>query len=76
MAMRNPANVLPEPVGAAIRTSEPACTSGHPLACASVAPSGKRAANQLAMAGCRSSKAGVFGMDLIEPVVTDKGCPI
>ena len=51
MATRNPASVLPEPVGAAINVSRPAAISGQPRACGSVGPSGKRRRNHSATAG-------------------------
>ncbi len=51
MATRNPARVLPEPVGAAIRVSSPAEMSGHPLAWGLVGPSGNRRRNHSATAG-------------------------
>src|SRR5437016_5958366 len=56
MQMRNAASVLPEPVGAEIRTSFPARISGHPRSCGSVgAP--KRVENHSAT---RGSKADII----------------
>src|SRR5690554_3083622 len=52
MAMRNPARVLPEPVGAASRTCSPAAMAGQAAAWAGVGPSVNRWRNQAAMAGC------------------------
>ena len=54
MAIRNPAKVLPDPVGAAISVSWPDAMAGHPRACASVGPSGNRCSNQAATAGWNS----------------------
>ena len=54
MAMRNPARVLPDPVGAAISVSWPEAMAGHPWACASVGPPGNRCSNQAATAGWNS----------------------
>ena len=54
MAMRNPARVLPDPVGAAISVSCPEAMAGHPWACASVGPPGNRCWNQAATAGWNS----------------------
>ncbi len=51
MATRKPVRVLPDPVGAAIRVSTPDRMRGHPSAWGAVGPSGKRRANQEAMAG-------------------------
>ena len=50
-ATRNPASVLPEPVGAAIRVSRPGAISGQPPVCGAVGPSGKRRRNHSATAG-------------------------
>jgi len=48
---RNPARVLPEPVGAAIRVCSPALIWGQPPAWAGVGPSGNRRSNQARTAG-------------------------
>src|SRR5256885_17036378 len=55
MAARNAANVLPEPVGAAIRALRPAWMSGHARCCGSVG-SRKRDSNQRLMAGWKTGK--------------------
>ena len=54
MAMRNPARVLPDPVGAAISVSWPEAMAGHPWAWASVGPPGNRCSNHAATAGWNS----------------------
>src|SRR5688572_15880848 len=53
--MRNPARVLPEPVGAATRVCSPAEIGGQAASCAGVGPCGKRSRNQAATAGCSST---------------------
>jgi hypothetical protein len=59
MATRNPASVLPDPVGAATSVSRPDAINGQPATCGSVGPSGNRRANHPATAGWnRSSPAG------------------
>ena len=58
MATRNPASVLPDPVGAAIRVSRPAAINGQPRAWGSVGPSGKRRRNQAATAGWSVARTG------------------
>src|SRR5256885_15524518 len=55
MAARNAANVLPEPVGAAISALRPAWMSGHARCCGSVG-SRKRDSNQRSMAGWKTGK--------------------
>ena len=52
MAARNAANVLPEPVGAAISAWRPLPMAGHASRCAGVAPSGNALANHACTAGC------------------------
>src|SRR5271168_1712967 len=54
MATRNPVSVLPDPVGEATRTSDPAAMWGQAADCGGVGPAGKRRANQLATAGWKS----------------------
>ncbi len=51
MQTRNPASVLPDPVGAAISVSDPAATYGQPSACGVVGPSGNRRRNHSVTAG-------------------------
>ena len=51
MATRNPARVLPDPVGAEMRVSWPEAMRGQPRAWGSVGPSGKRRRNHSATAG-------------------------
>ena len=51
MQTRNPASVLPDPVGAAISVSRPAAMWAHPASWGGVGPSGKRRANHSATAG-------------------------
>src|ERR1017187_4192725 len=51
MHTRNPASVLPEPVGAAISVFLPAAISGQPSVWAGVGPSGNRRSNQARTAG-------------------------
>ncbi len=55
MATRNPARVLPDPVGAAMRVSVPWAMSGQPCSWGREGPSGKRRANQVATAGWNPS---------------------
>ena len=55
IAMRKPASVLPDPVGAATRVCSPAAMDGQAASCAGVGPSGKRSRNQAATAGCSST---------------------
>src|SRR5580658_9864415 len=57
MATRNPASVLPDPVGAATSVSLPAAIRGQLRACGSVGPSGKRCLNQALTAGWNPSTA-------------------
>ena len=68
MAARNPARVLPEPVGAQISVCRPATIAGQPPAWASVGPSGNRRSNHARTAGWNRSRmpgtgemAGVAG---------------
>src|SRR5436190_16743180 len=64
MAARNAANVLPEPVGAAIRALRPAWMSGQARRCGSVG-SRKRDSNQRAMAGWKpDTDIPKYGEDL------------
>src|SRR5580658_1274571 len=56
MATRKPVRVLPEPVGAAMRVSWPERMGGQPSTWGGVGPSGKRLANQAAMAGWNPSR--------------------
>ena len=51
MPTRNPASVLPDPVGAAISVSCPAAMRSQPSGWAGVGPSGNRRSNQAATAG-------------------------
>ena len=51
MQTRNPASVLPDPVGAAMSVSFPAAIWGQPSDWAGVGPSGKRCSNQALTAG-------------------------
>ena len=55
MHTRNPASVLPEPVGAAISVSVPAAMCGQPSRWGAVGPSGKRRRNHSATAGWNPS---------------------
>src|ERR1700712_3864466 len=64
MAARNAARVLPEPVGAAIRTWRCAWMAGHACSCDAVAAA-KVLLNQLATAGWNAARAG--GILRIEP---------
>src|SRR5205809_821612 len=57
MAARNPASVLPEPVGAQISVCLPATIAGQPPAWASVGPSGNRRSNHTRTAGWNRSRA-------------------
>jgi len=59
---------LPDPVGAAIRVSPPARMRGHPSAWGAVGPSGKRRANQEAMAGWKPASA------VLTPLRVPAGC--
>src|SRR5579875_1945776 len=61
MAIKKPASVLPDPVGAAISTSAPSRTRGQPRAWASVGPSGNRRAHQVPTAGGRPRGGGPGG---------------
>src|SRR5438132_1988857 len=64
MAARNAANVLPEPVGAAISALRPAWMSGHARCCGSVG-SRKRDSNQRSMAGGKADNDILkYGEDL------------
>src|SRR6266508_1189244 len=56
MAARNPASVLPEPVGAQTSACLPATIAGQPPACASVGPSGNRRSNHTRTAGWNRSR--------------------
>ena len=56
MATRNPASVLPDPVGAAISVSRPAAMSGQPWAWGSVGPSGNRRRNHSATTGWKPKR--------------------
>ena len=56
MAARNPARVLPEPVGAQTSVSWPATIAGQPPAWASVGPSGNRLSNHTRTAGWNRSR--------------------
>jgi hypothetical protein len=75
IAARNPARVLPEPVGAQTSVCRPDTMAGQPPAWASVGPSGKRRSNQVRTAGWKRSRiageAVVAGTDGSE--VTDTG---
>ena len=51
MHTRNPASVLPDPVGAAISVSSPAAMWGHPSCWGGVGPSGNRPSNHSRTAG-------------------------
>jgi hypothetical protein len=51
MQTRNPANVFPDPVGAAMSVSRPAAMWAHPCSWGAVGPSGKRRVNHSATAG-------------------------
>lgn len=55
IAIRNPVNVLPVPVGDATSTSSPARMGGQADRCGWVGPPGNRRRNQPETAGCRSS---------------------
>ena len=57
MAARNPARVLPEPVGAQISVCRPATIAGQPPVWASVGPSGNRRSNHARTAGWNRSRA-------------------
>jgi len=59
MAMRNAARVLPDPVGAEMRTSRPARISGHPSDWGSVGLP-KRAANHSATRGSKADSTAPF----------------
>src|ERR1700730_10275564 len=63
MQMRNAARVLPDPVGAEIKTLRPASISGQPCTCGSVA-CGKRAANQSATRGT-TGESGILQLTSI-----------
>src|SRR5437773_11463057 len=56
MAARNPASVLPEPVGAQTSVCRPATIAGQPPVWASVGPSGNRRSNQTRTAGWNRSR--------------------
>src|SRR2546425_6891969 len=56
MAARNPARVLPEPVGAQTSVCWPATIAGQPPAWASVGPSGNRRSNHTRTAGWKRSR--------------------
>jgi hypothetical protein len=73
MAARNPASVLPEPVGAQTSVCRPATIAGQPPAWASVGPSGNRRSNQVLTAGWNSARvpgasgsAVVVGSELMD----------
>jgi hypothetical protein len=59
MPTRNPASVLPDPVGAAISVSCPAAMRCQPACWAGVGPSGNRRSNQAATAGWNPSAGRV-----------------
>ena len=73
MAARNPASVLPEPVGAQTSVCRPATIAGQPPAWASVGPSGNRRSNHARTAGWNRSRVpgapetvGVDGSELTD----------
>src|SRR5215218_6145431 len=73
MAARNPARVLPEPVGAQTSVCWPATIAGQPPAWASVGPSGNRRSNHTRIAGWNRSRipgtpetAGAAGSELMD----------
>src|ERR671911_41728 len=55
MAARNPASVLPEPVGAQTSVCSPATIAGQPPVWASVGPPGNRRSNHTRTAGWNRS---------------------
>src|SRR5215207_6126188 len=57
MAARNPARVLPEPVGAQTSACRPPTIAGQPPDWASVGPSGNRRSNHARSAGWNRSRA-------------------
>src|SRR3954468_38908 len=57
MAARNPARVLPEPVGAQTNVCRPATIAGQLPAWASVGPSANRRSNHVRTAGWKPSRA-------------------
>src|SRR4051812_8468327 len=57
MAARNPARVLPEPVGAQTSVCRPAMIAGQLPAWASVGPSANRRSNHVRTAGWKPSRA-------------------
>src|SRR6266540_7181156 len=80
MAARNPASVLPEPVGAQTSACWPATIAGQPPACASVGPSGNRRSNHTRTAGWNRSRipgtpetANVDGGELTDTSASHQG---
>ena len=72
-AARNAASVLPEPVGATTRTSEPSPIACQAPSCAAVGAL-KAPVNQLRVAGEKESSA-VLAMSTIVHRTTDNYCP-
>src|SRR5215208_6094599 len=73
MAARNPARVLPDPVGAQTSVCSPAAIAGQPPVWASVGPSGKRRSNHSLIAGWKQSSppragaaVGVAGKEITD----------
>src|SRR5688572_31847719 len=58
MPYRNAASVLPEPVGAWIRTLPPVAIAGQPCACAGVGPANARS-NQPRVFGEKGARASI-----------------
>src|SRR5918992_1311895 len=59
MQTRKAASVFPEPVGAEISVSPPAAIAGHPLACGSVGPAGKRVENHSRTTGWKPASTSL-----------------
>src|SRR5579862_94297 len=72
MQTRNPASVLPDPVGAAISVFLPAAISGQPALCAGVGPSGKRRSNQALTAGWKAPISFILDIEFYHP--RQNGC--
>src|SRR6187551_1299576 len=67
MACRNAASVLPEPVGAWMRTFAPRAMAGQPSACAGVGPSGNVSANQRAVGSEKTCSATPIASQISAP---------
>ena len=74
MPARKAARVLPEPVGAAIRTSRPAWMAGQPAAWASVGAL-KRQRNQAWMTGWKGARGPLAPLIVFRVLDAIRGAP-